>query len=190
MPPDAIVVPSLDAFLFHDCLGAAVRSLCPTPVHPNFITAVGFVATLALLPAHAAGAWGLVLLLLFARTACDCLDGEVARACDKRTRLGGYLDTLSDTVFGAIMAYIFATFFTRSRTLRIAAPAAALLLFFGGCYALDSTGAFLHDHESIRDDVTSPLRRAFSAACSNTIVVVLIVAVTYLGLTGFNGLWK
>ena len=36
------------------------------------------------------------LILFIVRLICDCLDGMVARKYDKKTKLGGFLDTLGD----------------------------------------------------------------------------------------------
>jgi phosphatidylglycerophosphate synthase len=77
-------------------------------IHPNVITGVGFILTpviwTLLKSSHAHVL--LVIVTLF-RGFLDCLDGTVARRCNKQTAIGSKLDILSDFIFG-VMIYTIA----------------------------------------------------------------------------------
>jgi len=49
------------------------------------------------------------LLLIIVRAFLDCLDGSVARSCDKKTTLGAYLDSVGDSIalFAFLCAFLY-----------------------------------------------------------------------------------
>jgi outer membrane protein assembly factor BamB/phosphatidylglycerophosphate synthase len=135
VPPDpSCVYPpppfSVDNFLFERDY---VRAACPYPaIHPNVVTALGIVATAGFLAVHHLTDGGLgsllaILALIAVRTAADCLDGQIARACDKKTPIGASLDTLSDTLFWAAAVYLMVRVVTRCRPATAAVAAAVVL---------------------------------------------------------------
>ena len=93
-----------DVFVYK-ALDKIVPFLCKHNVHPNYITLVGFLTNFLLLsniaPSHK------VLVLVINRI-LDCLDGEVARKCDMKSKFGSYLDAVSDS-FTATIAVVVLT---------------------------------------------------------------------------------
>jgi phosphatidylglycerophosphate synthase len=90
----------VDDVIFGGWLAPLVRSFCPHAwLHPNVLTLVGLALTLLIAPCHLWGLHWAACVLVLLRTLLDGLDGETARKCDKRTKLGGYLDTTSDAVY-------------------------------------------------------------------------------------------
>lgn len=67
-------------------------------ISPNTITVVGFLMNFAILYFVTSGLLILSLIFLLFRYLADCLDGGVARKYNKKSKLGGVLDTWSDTV--------------------------------------------------------------------------------------------
>ena len=88
-----------DVFVYN-ALDKIVPFLCKHNVHPNYITLVGFLTNFLLLsniaPSHK------VLVLVINRI-LDCLDGEVARKCDMKSKFGSYLDTVTDAFTATIV---------------------------------------------------------------------------------------
>lgn len=66
------------------------------PVAPNVLTVVGLVFGLASAACCCFGWWKYALIFWAANRFFDGLDGEVARATNTQTDLGGYLDILAD----------------------------------------------------------------------------------------------
>jgi phosphatidylglycerophosphate synthase len=69
-------------------------------IHPNALTLIGLLLNfLVIYEVVEQGAFALIVILLFFRYLADCLDGGVARMYGKKSRIGGVLDTWSDTIF-------------------------------------------------------------------------------------------
>jgi phosphatidylglycerophosphate synthase len=68
-------------------------------IHPNLITMVGLLLNFLIIhEISISGNFFLVCLFLLLRYLADCLDGGVARMYDKKSKIGGALDTWSDTI--------------------------------------------------------------------------------------------
>ena len=67
-------------------------------VHPNLITLVGLLLNFIILYCMLEGQFINCVLFLSIRYLADCLDGGVARKYEKKSKLGGALDTWSDTI--------------------------------------------------------------------------------------------
>ena len=67
-------------------------------INPNSITIAGFLMNFAILYFVTHGMLILSLVFLLFRYLADCLDGGVARKYNKKSKLGGVLDTWSDTI--------------------------------------------------------------------------------------------
>jgi len=90
---DSAVRPFLDPPL-KSVAGVLVRLKVPA----NVVTWVGFAVGMAAIPALAANAYGLALLLILVRSIADGLDGAIARATHT-TDYGGFLDIVLDFIF-------------------------------------------------------------------------------------------
>lgn len=68
-------------------------------IHPNVITLFGLLLNFIIIyEVVKAGSFLLLTLLLLLRYFADCLDGGVARMYSKKSKIGGALDTWSDTI--------------------------------------------------------------------------------------------
>ena len=67
-------------------------------VHPNIITLIGLILNFAILYVVLKGHFISSVVLLAVRYLADCLDGGVARKYNKKSKIGGALDTWSDTI--------------------------------------------------------------------------------------------
>ncbi len=70
---------------------------------PNLVTNVGLVLTLGVAPLLALGQIRLGGVLLAVASACDALDGALARISDKESRFGAFLDSTIDRFEEAIV---------------------------------------------------------------------------------------
>ncbi len=77
---------------------ALVRPLANWGVHPNSVTAVSIVATLAAIPLWMAGWWGTGFFLAYLMSLLDSVDGKLARLTFTHSRLGNVLDHGLDLV--------------------------------------------------------------------------------------------
>jgi CDP-diacylglycerol--glycerol-3-phosphate 3-phosphatidyltransferase len=88
-------------------------------IHPNLITAFGFVLSIAAGYCCATGMWYLAAALVFAGACMDGLDGFVARQTGKTTAFGAVFDSCCDRItetawfFGILWFYLQPPAFTR-----------------------------------------------------------------------------
>ena len=90
-PPDT----STD-IVFYRYLDSIVPFFCKNHIHPNVITLVAYPLLFCLYITITKKRVLASLFLLISIRIIDCLDGEVARQCDKKTTFGGYLDIITD----------------------------------------------------------------------------------------------
>ena len=76
----------------------AVRLLARLGIHPNHVTATGFLLMLVALWAFWRGAYGLGLLCAWIMTFFDTVDGKLARTTVTSSRFGHFLDKVTDIV--------------------------------------------------------------------------------------------
>jgi outer membrane protein assembly factor BamB/phosphatidylglycerophosphate synthase len=147
---------SADAYLFER---EYVKSLCPYPaLHPNVVTMLGIVATGGILAVYhlskdrrGTGTFVAICALIAVRTASDCLDGPIARTCDKKSALGASLDTIADTLYWMAVIYIalHATTCCSSRVAAAGSVGAVALFFVLGAIAYGGT-AWIDDHAAVK----------------------------------------
>ncbi len=75
-----------------------LRPLARLRVHPNWVTGVSIVCTLAALPLFATGQWGLGLALAYTMSVLDSVDGKLARLTYRDSPIGNVLDHGLDLV--------------------------------------------------------------------------------------------
>jgi phosphatidylglycerophosphate synthase len=75
-------------------------------IHPNIITATGIVINIIILVYYKKMTFSVFCALLLVRWLIDCLDGNVARKYNKKSDLGGKLDTISDMMLIYILTFI------------------------------------------------------------------------------------
>ena len=124
-PKDASL--STDHYLYEWIYNPLSEKLCF--LNPNHITIVCFLMVFPILYGLRSG-WGLpaLLALTFVRQSLDCLDGAVARSCNKRSRLGAILDMTEDVMSIAAIG-LFVVYMLRRGSIVLTAAAAAFFLF-------------------------------------------------------------
>lgn len=156
---------------------------CRFNVHPNVLTAFALVASACLPFLHLRGSYGWVLALAVVRQVLDCLDGAVARGCDRTSRLGGFLDTCADYIF-AFSAVFILVHMLRCRcgcSMVAVVVASAMLCALWltvqfGSYDL----SVLYDHDAVkRYDANSRFKTFVAAVVNNTLLIVPAGAVLY-----------
>ena len=83
-------------------------------IHPNCITLFGMglnfiIFYILFFENDIKHEFGLLSILLFLRWLADCLDGNIARKYDKKSKFGNFLDTISDMIFSLIMVFYICT---------------------------------------------------------------------------------
>ena len=84
----------------YNFLEPIVPFFCKLNIHPNFITLVGLLLNLSLL-GNFASHYKMIIVII--SRLLDCLDGEVARKCDKQSKFGAWFDVISDLIFNTII---------------------------------------------------------------------------------------
>jgi phosphatidylglycerophosphate synthase len=87
---------STDGVLYNLLYEPLSKQLCI--LDPNWITIACFLMLVPIIwGLHEGWSLGTLLTLMFVRQSMDCLDGAVARSCDKQSKLGALLDVSEDT---------------------------------------------------------------------------------------------
>jgi len=89
---------STDYYLYKYIYNPLARRL--SFIYPNTVTIIGALVTIPMtLNLLYNGDFNMFIFMVLFRTACDCLDGALARENKQKTKLGGILDILNDTIF-------------------------------------------------------------------------------------------
>jgi len=167
-----------DRWFVRTALSAYIRKCCDWNIHPNAITVVALLMTAAIPFLHYFRMFWEVTAAIVLRQVLDCIDGEVARQCNKISKLGALLDTISDIIFYFALISIVVSFFTPD-PLRIVFFSA---LVFGVWFAIHVAickEAALIGH-SIRDyDTPSLYRRSYAFMVNNSLIFVVAIAAIY-----------
>ena len=93
---------STDYYLYEFILNPIAKRICF--ISPNFITFIGLIVIIFIyLNLLYKSNIIIFIILILIRSILDCLDGSVARICDKQSRFGVMFDILSDTLFNALL---------------------------------------------------------------------------------------
>ena len=77
-------------------------------IHPNTITIINIINSILLYYNFKKYKNNnLIIFQISMHLILDCLDGEIARQCNKQSKLGGYLDSIGDTYFLSIIFVYF-----------------------------------------------------------------------------------
>ena len=82
---------------------------CKNNIHPNLITILNIINSVFIYcNLHCISERrNIIIFQIILHLYLDSLDGEVARVCNKQSKLGGYLDTIGDLYFTSIMLLFF-----------------------------------------------------------------------------------
>ena len=106
---------------------------------PNHITIINFIFSLYIIYSISKRKYNLYvfLLLIFIRICLDCLDGAVARKCNKTSEFGKYLDVIGDTIFYIVlMILLYSNIKTKYKSIKNIIIVAIILNLYGGYSAL------------------------------------------------------
>jgi phosphatidylglycerophosphate synthase len=94
--PEPLSAVSTDGILYTWLYKPLSKQLCI--LDPNWITiACFFMLAPIIWGLHKQWSLSTLLTLMFVRQSMDCLDGAVARSCDKKSKMGAFLDVAEDT---------------------------------------------------------------------------------------------
>ena len=93
-----------DVYIYEQ-LDKITPSLCKNNIHPNVITFISLYINKILfdLFKNFPKNKKMIFILMLSHRILDCLDGEVARACNKYSQFGSYLDYFNDQLFMSII---------------------------------------------------------------------------------------
>lgn len=96
MPAPGSSFIATDAYFYRYLYDPLASHLCF--LEPNWITVACFLMIIPIIYAlHTDASVWIVLGLMFVRQSLDCLDGAVARSCNKQSAFGAFLDLTEDT---------------------------------------------------------------------------------------------
>ena len=112
--------PKLDEKLLYKNMRKYITPFfCKYNIHPNYVTLFGMSLNI-LLYYKLKNYYNLklkndkifIIILLYVMCFLDCLDGSIARNCNKYSELGGFLDIISDNIRVAVLiAYFLLKYF-------------------------------------------------------------------------------
>jgi len=93
-----------DVYIYK-ALDKIVPTFCKYNIHPNVITIASLLSNKVLFEAlkNIPKNKKLIFALMLSHGILDCLDGEVARGCNKYSKLGSRLDYINDQLFMSII---------------------------------------------------------------------------------------
>lgn len=142
-------------------------------VHPNFITVAGLVSNILIIFLLIKGHIHLANLFLVIKFFCDTLDGQVARKYNKTSKLGGYLDTISDITL--LAPYCGAAMWLMTGNLTYALCVLFVSLLTMVSY-IAHKGTF-HDHDSLKGGGTNAIEKSVEFMVNNSIILYIIIII-------------
>ena len=140
---------STDDWLLDKLGSQRLQMFCNLNIHPNIITFMALVLSCAIPFLHMRHLHWVVFSSIIIRQLCDCLDGAVARKCEKTSKLGGYLDTTADTCF--VISAIFVFFYIIIGNLRLSILATFVAFSLLVCIHLYKYNFdVLYDHSALK----------------------------------------
>lgn len=93
----------------YNALDKITSYFCKYNIHPNVITLVSLLSNKILFERLKKPNKNLntIFLIMISHAILDCLDGEVARKCNKYSKLGSRLDYINDHIFISILILYF-----------------------------------------------------------------------------------
>ncbi len=142
-------------------------------IHPNFITVVGMASNVLIISFLLKGYIHLASLFLVIKFFCDCLDGAVARRYNKTSKLGGYLDTISDVTLIAPYCGVITWLVTGNLIYAISVLFVSSLMFVGYILRLGT----MSDHSKLKEGGSNVIEKSVEFTVNNSIIVYLAVII-------------
>ena len=134
-------------------------------IHPNVISIIGIFLNFLIL-------WSIIenksnhviTILALLRCLTDILDGMVARKYNKKSKLGGWLDTFQDVLLGFfVVPFILLLKYQKNKKITIIIPSILTIISLLICYCNEDSW----DHDNIDNDI-------FQIYRNNTIVLFIL----------------
>ena len=145
-------------------------------IHPNIISIIGIYLNILIL-------WcvlhdisiHIVSILIILRCLTDILDGMIARKYDKKSKLGGWLDTIQDMLLGFfIVPFILLYKYTKNKSISVIIPLLLTIISLFVYYTNDLT-----DHDNIESDIVQTFR-------NNSILLFILAIILNYKFNLFN----
>ncbi len=136
-------------------------------IHPNIITISGLILNFVIYYLIITHDIFIASLLLVFRYLADCLDGGIARKYDKKSKIGGALDTWSDT----ILLYIAIAAAFRINALPFGSEVAALFAA-GNLYIMSLTESLI-DHVGMKSG-SSVFTKSYAFFVNNSFIMFAV----------------
>lgn len=96
--PEPKSIYSTDKFIYNYITNPIAESICF--IHPNYITFIKLLLTIPI-TIGLLNNWSIlsIVILILIRQVLDCLDGSVARKCNKQSEFGAKFDSITDNIF-------------------------------------------------------------------------------------------
>lgn len=149
-------------------------------IHPNIITIFGIVLNYYIYIFLNSEEKNIITseqfyLCMFCRWISDCLDGAIARKFNKGSKLGHYLDTISDVILGFIFIYfIQKNIFNYSFNFTLISYIVFIFIF-------NYFTSFISTHDNIKNKQESDniLYKIISLFVNNTYLYFILIIVLY-----------
>jgi cardiolipin synthase len=145
-------------------------------VHPNVLSVLGLITDFFLLYFMTIGAVALIVIALFIRYSCDCLDGAVARKYKKVSDIGGALDTLADNTLIFVLLYGIITALGIGMVYAIIIP---VVIVIANLIYMYTKNAILH-HQHLKNSQSSLFDKIYLFGINNNCLIYSFVFLVIL----------
>lgn len=139
--------------------------------HPNAITIFGMMMNIIFFLLIYYPTIGLAVLCLTIRYLADVLDGAVARKYNKKSKIGGLLDTTSDFILSLIVLHLFILKFNLNKLWY-------LVYISGYAYTVYCYDSFV-EHESLKQKKEETHKNIIPFFTNNTILLYIPLMIAY-----------
>ena len=146
-------------------------------IAPNIITISGLIINFIifnLLQTNNSNYYLVIFLILY-RWLADCLDGAVARKYNKGSKIGHYLDTISDIIMAFITVYFIQKYFINLPFNFV------LILYIFFIFIYNKTFNFITNHNNLKNTQKNNfIYNIVVFGTNNTIITYILLILTYL----------
>lgn len=166
-----------EKFIFGKILNPIVKLCCILNIHPNIITISSFISTILMLNFHKNNQYKYFIYAIIYKWLSDGLDGEVARHCNKTSKLGGILDFYADAFFFLIFVKILLSFFINDDISWI------IVIFISKIYELIFIHHYgneaIYNHDLIKKNSHNIYKRISAFFVNNIMLYYIILVFLY-----------
>jgi cardiolipin synthase len=148
-------------------------------VSPNTVTLLGLLLNFVIFYCIVEGLFFVSALLLIIRYLADCLDGGIARMYNKKSKLGGFLDTVSDNILLFLSSYAIFLLYKVPFGLLI-----SLSITFTNIVIMYSNNSLV-DHWGIKGDVKKSLCKSIYVFLVNNSFLLFIFKIIIIYLSRY-----